>query len=425
MPLSQRVFSLLLATLLLTHSFLSVASSAVDSPALRFSGFATVGAVWGGDDVLGFRRDLPQEGVFDQDMSLGIDSLLGLQLDAKVNDRLGGAVQLVIKDRLDDSPENNVAWAFARYRFNPEWTLRVGRIGLDVYLLSEYRNLGFSYLWARPPVEFYSPVAFDSFDGADLVWSIPLADGLFRAKFYGGRVRNDFFVQKVVELELNPTLGLSLSWESERWQLRMTAAQNRFDKDLEYFPGLDGLAEILLAAEPVWPDAPSLAEQMEVNRERINYYTVGAAYNSAPWQVQAEVGLLDSEVDVYPTLLSSYLSVGRQVGPVTFYTMLADADQRTSRLAVPAPPVIPFPPGVSEQLALLADATRSAFDGASIDQSSLSFGARWDIRYDMALKFQWDRSWVHRYGSALWERRSTPTDDRVLDTFSLNLNVIF
>ena len=130
-------------------------------------------------------------------------------------------------------------------------------------------------------------------------------------------------------------------------------------------------------------------------------------------------------VDVYPTLLSSYLSVGRQVGPVTFYTMLADADQRTSRLAVPAPPVIPFPPGVSEQLALLADATRSAFDGASIDQSSLSFGARWDIRYDMALKFQWDRSWVHRYGSALWERRSTPTDDRVLDTFSLNLNVIF
>lgn len=416
MPLSQRLLSWLLALPLLIVANLG-ATNTIDASRLHFRGFATAGAVWGGNDQLGFRRDVTQDGAFEQDMDLATDSLLGLQLDAQVNDKLGGAVQLVIKDRLDDVIEKNVAWAFLRYRFNPDWTLRVGRIGLDVYLLSEYRNVGFSYLWARPPVEFYGPVAFDSFDGLDLEWSRPLGEGQFRAKLYTGRVTNDFLVLDVEKLELNPVVGLSFNWESQHWQLRMTAAQNQL-KERGYFPGTDPLAEALLAASALWPEAHDLAGHLAVDRDDINYYSIGAAYQRAPWQIQAEVAFLDSEMDVYPTLLSRYLSVGRQLGPVTLYTMLADADPRKSARNVPAPPSVP-------ELMMLADVTRMAFTGALIDQSSLSFGARWDIRHDMALKFQWDRSWVHQWATGLWLRKAVPADDQVLDTFSLNLNLFF
>lgn len=425
MPLRQRLFWLLLVIVLLPAAMARAAELALDRDKVRFSGFATAGAVWGGSDILGFRRDIPQEGVFDEELSMGIDSLLGLQVDARINDQLGGAVQLVIKDRLDDSVENNVAWAFLRYRFDPEWTLRAGRIGLDVYLLSEYRNLGFSYLWVRPPVEFYAPVAFDSFDGMDLTWSIPMGEGQFRAKLFGGALHNDFFVNNPVELRLEPALGMALSWESDRWQLRMAAAHNQMDDSQYYFPGLEQVAEALNASVPLWPDAAMLEDRLVVKGAEVNYYSIGAAYSSAPWQIQAEVSYLDSAIDIFPTLLSSYVSVGRQVGPVTLYTLLSDANLQNDRLVVPAPPYYPSLPAESAQLSQLAAVTQGLFDGAYIDQSTFSLGARWDVRYDMALKCQWDRSWVDRYGSSLWDQQGLPAGDQTLDTFSINLNVIF
>jgi len=417
--------SALLAAALLQNGAMALASDGLSSPALRFSGFATVGAVKGGNDTLGFRRDLPREGVFDGDTDWATDSLLGLQLDIWLTEQLDSVVQLVVKDRLDDAIENQVAWAFLRYRFNPEWTLRAGRIGLDVYLLSDYRNVGFSYLWARPPMEFYLPVAFDSFDGVDLTWAVPLGEGLLRTKVYGGVLNNDFeLAGDIVDLKLNPSFGLAVAWESDRWQWRMTLAQNQIDGDGEYFPGLSPLAEALESVTPLWPEADQYRESLDLRKNKVNYYSTGVAFNNAPWQVQAEVAYIDSQVDVYPTLLNSYVSVGRQFGPVTLYGVLSDASSQNERIVV-TPPYIPFLPMESAYLAQLGEFLQVAFDSADMDQSTLSLGMRWDVRYDTALKVQWDRSWVSQYGAGMWELQSVPDNDQILDTFTINLNVIF
>lgn len=421
----RRLASALLALALLQHGATASASDGLNSPALRFSGFATVGAVKGGDDNLGFRRDLARTGVFDGDADWAMDSLLGLQLDLRLTEKLDGAVQMVIRDRLDDALENQVEWAFLRYRFSPDWTLRVGRIGLDVYALSEYRNVGFSYLWVRPPVEFYAPVPFYSFDGLDLTWSRPLGDGMFRAKLYGGRTGNDFEVgDGVTGHTLEPIIGVTLGWESDHWQLRMTMSQTEVEEEQEYFPGLQPLADALEQVVLLWPEATNLQANLKAGGSKIYYHSIGAAYTNAPWQVQAEVGFIDSQLDVYPALLNSYVSIGRQFGAVTVYGMLADSDNQNERVEV-EPPFIPFLPVESAQLAFLGQTLQTAFDNASMDQSSLSLGMRWDVRYDTALKVQWDRSWVSAYGSGIWDTKVAPEDDQILDTFTINLNVIF
>jgi hypothetical protein len=301
----------------------------------------------------------------------------------------------------------------------------VGRIGLDVYALSEYRNVGFSYLWVRPPVEFYAPVPFYSFDGLDLTWSRPLGDGLFRAKLYGGSTGNDFEVgDGVTGLTLEPIIGVTLGWESDHWQLRMTMSQTEVEEEQEYFPGLQPLADALEQVVLLWPEATNLQANLKAGGSKIYYHSIGAAYTNAPWQVQAEVGFIDSQLDVYPALLNSYVSIGRQFGAVTVYGMLADSDNQNERVEV-EPPFIPFLPVESAQLAFLGQALQTAFDNTSMDQSSLSLGMRWDVRYDTALKLQWDRSWVSAYGSGLWDTKIVPEDDQILDTFTINLNVIF
>lgn len=411
--------------LLLTLSA-GAAQTGLEDERLRFSGFGTLGVTRGGDEVLGFRRDMYREGVFAGHASVWADSLLGVQVDARATDHLGATLQLVGKDRADDSLEDAVEWAFLRYHFNPDWTLRAGRIGFDVFLLSEYRSLGFSYLWTRPPIEFYAPVAFDSFDGADLAWTRPLGEGTFRLKLYAGQTANNFFVEEqLLEVELNPIYGVSLSWESERWQWRISAASNQFDESQENFPGTEPLAAVLNSVAGLWPEAQRYVGRMALDEPHVDYYNIGMVFTEAPWLIQSEIGYVDSEVGLFPTLYNGYLSLGYQIGAVTLFGLVSSVHEEGDRdLLLPAP-VYPGMDLLNGQLALLQQATQRLFDSTHFNQTTWTTGLRWDLRYDLALKLQADHSRVEAYGGSLWDRQEPVGKDKALNTLSINLNFVF
>ena len=343
--LPRRISALLAAFVLMTSACTAFAAEVVGQKHFRFSGFATLGLTKGGDEDLGFHRDLDQEGLYDGDWSVSADSLLGVQMDVVVNDQFGGAVQM----------ENSVEWAFLRYRFNPDWTVRAGRIGFDLFLLSDYRNVGFAYLWTRPPVEFYAPLTFTSFDGADLTWSTYAAGGMFRAKISAGNT--------------DSTLNI-----------------------------LDN----------------------QVNFEVHDIMT--AAFS---WQIQSEISRIDPRVNLYPETVQGYISAGYQVNSLTPYFMVARSESLGETRLVPEPPVIPSAPELAAPLAALQQGVQAIYDSLSSDQTTLTAGLRWDIRYDLALKVQLDHSRVGQRGLSLWEVRSAPMADKKINTFSINLNCIF
>ena len=392
---------------------------------LRISGFGTLGVTRAGNEYLGFHRDLYREATFDGDWDVAADSLLGVQLDVKANDQWSGALQLVGKDRLEDSLNNSVEWAFVAYRPTPEWAVRAGRIGFDAYMLSEYRSVGFAYLWARPPQEFYTPVGFDSFDGADIAWEHNLGTGLMRLKLIAGSTRNDFqFGDQVAEVSLKNIHGGSLSWESDHWQLRLTLLFNDLQDENGYFPGLEALGAAYEQITPLWPEAAYYNELTRVNDPSIDYQTIGFAYNNAPWQIQGELGHIESKVSLFPSANNGYISVGRQFGAKTLYAMLSavDSDNLREEVAIwPEDPMNPYAPMVIP----LQQITQQILNSITLNQHSATLGMRWDLRYDLALKLQWDRSWVDRYGTGLWLLQEVPPDDQVVDTYSINLNFIF
>ncbi|HVL01858.1 MAG TPA: hypothetical protein VM553_18700, partial [Dongiaceae bacterium] len=355
------------------------------------------------------------------------ESTLGLQLDFNPNGEWGGTIQLMGKDTVDDSTDDAVTWAFLRYRFNPDLTLRVGRVGVDQYMLSEYRNVGFSYLWSRPPVEFYTMAGFDFFDGVDLAWTTSLSSGTLMAKLQVGQIRNTFEVQgNEVELKLSPIVGGSLHWESDRWQARISASKIRFDESYDYFPGTDQLAQTLdnPALTLFWPQASAYSDDFKLDDPYIYYFSAGAAYNNDAWNVQWESNYINSHTDFYPSVVGSYLSVGRRTGPVTPFVLGAWAESQDDRSIVAQPASTPFPE-LNQALTSLAGGLQTVRDLAPIDQHSLSLGVRWDVRYDIALKAQWDHTWVKAYSAGLWEQKAVPQDDTELNTFSINLNCIF
>lgn len=400
--------------------------AAIDlSERVRVSGFATLGAIKGGNEYLGLPQDLQSQPVFDGDWDLSPATLIGVQLDGHINDQWQATVQFIGKERLDDSLANSLAWAYITYRPAPEWTLRAGRIAFDLYMMSEYRDVGFSYLHARPSMEYYTQVNFNGFDGVDLAWGRNTETGQLRAKVFAGRtstemLRNDH----EFEMDLDLILGLTLDWESERWHWRISALSTDVSDDYDYFPGLDTLGQLYQQIAPYWQDAARYEQIITLDKTSIDYLSFGVSYQNAPWQVQAEAARIEPDLALYPVINSGYISLGRQFGAVTGYVMASIADGEDIREEVALSPVDPTNP-LSFQIRGMQEATQRMFDTIGINQQSASLGLRWDIRYDLALKVQWDRSWVKRYGAALWQVRETPDNDQVLDTFSINLNGIF
>lgn len=405
----------------------SLNSFAADDPlgqGVRFRGFATLGLTNSGDDNLGLLRELDREAIYSGDWSFKADSLLGVQLDWQASDNLSAAIQLVGKDRVDDSLENSVEWAFLRYRINPSWTVRAGRMGMDLFMLSEYRNLGFAYLWARPPPEFYTMISFSNFDGVDIAWTRPLGEGMLTAKIQTGMSEFSTELAGVsLDLKLNPMVAGSLNWETEDWRVRFGASWNEVKSDQGYFPGSSQMAAGLEMASVIWPQALYIADQMRMDDPVITYYTLGASYNKAPWQIQSEISYVDSETGVLQPITSAYISAGYRIGNFIPYLMVANSHNEHQDL--PDPPVIPGAPQISSQLLMLKDYSQSLFDAMSSDQTTLTAGLRWDFRYNMALKVQADHTWVSEDNRGSWAIRSLKVDESEINTFSIILDGIF
>jgi len=427
MAFLRRIDRILLPLVLTLLASLAHADETNLAERFRVSGFGTLGLTKGGNDYLGFRSGLDQEGVFDGDWSFLAESSLGLQVDFNSAEECGGTIQLLAKDTVADDLEESVSWAFLRYRFHPDWTLRVGRIGIDQYMLSDYRNVGFAYLWSRPPVEFYTPLSFRSLDGMSLDWSTPLGSGMLTTKLQAGNSSNTFSTfGNQVELNLKPVIVFNLHWEADRWQARVSVSRLTLEPEDGYFPGSVPIAENLQSPflAPFWPQAASYADGFRVEDPDLYYYSTGFAYDSAPWRVQFEASYGESDTDFYPALMSGYLSVGYQIGPVTPFVMYSIAYTPEDRFEM-VPPAAIGNPAIDVPLALLSQGLQDGRDLARIDQHTLSLGARWDIRYDIALKAQWDHSWVSAYSGGLWDQKAVPSEDEELNTLSINLNFIF
>ncbi len=106
------------------------------------------------------------------------------------------------------------------------------------------------------------------------------------------------------------------------------------------------------------------------------------------------------------------------VGPVTFYSIGAYA--KTLDKPVEITPQLSQP-----ALSQLQMVTHDSMNAIHIDQNTFSLGMRWDFHPQMALKAQWDHTWVRENGGGLLILREPLDRDITLNTFSVNLNFVF
>lgn len=374
-----------------------------------FSGFGTLGGVHSRTDFGGsFARDVSQlPGT--PGTQFKADSRLGAQLNWKLSESFEAVGQVVARDR---SPlarsADNLEWAFLAYRPTADTTLRLGRVSMDLFLLSDYRNVGFGYLSARPNVDFYAPMSLSSLDGFDFSQAWVVGDTAWRIKGTAGSAKYDAFFGRS---QFNDVRGLVLSRERDGLTLRgtLTVADWSIEKNSLAQPLRQGLNAVALLPVPtVASQAAAMSTALSLENIRARYTALGLAYDRNNWVINAEwMRILMHNA---PTVSGTgiYVLAGHRFGALTPFAGLS----RSRSLSPPysaatwGAELAPLAPvlgaDVVAKAQVLGQIAAEQLNGTRVDQSTLTIGLRWDIDPSLALKLQWDRVKVRENGVVLW-----------------------
>jgi hypothetical protein len=137
------------------------------------SGFGTLGYAIS-DQPYKYLRYIDDDGTFQR------DTVLGAQLDAKFSPAWSATLQGTIAPSMtnDSGWALRTTWAFVSWRPDNDWTLRLGKQRMAVYLNSENLDVGQTYEFARLPIEMYSLSPTTDFLGLSISrnWSTAMGD---------------------------------------------------------------------------------------------------------------------------------------------------------------------------------------------------------------------------------------------------------
>jgi hypothetical protein len=378
---------------------------------VSFSGFGTLGCAHNSTAQAEFIRDILQPRGVANTWNCDLDSRVGFQVNARPTADIEVVVQVVSNYNYTGSYRPELTWAFVSYSPDPDFKARVGRLGWDVYMLSDSRNVGYSYLWVRPPVDYFGPLQIPYFDGADAVFKHELGGGLVSAKVYGGRADQKVPSGPDVYYDLagSRVLGANLDYQIGDWQFRAGYTSFRAKNEL---PGFDPLFAALRGTGS--PIAADLATDLALADKTIAIMVAGAVYEHGPWQAQLMFNRQTSNSLIAPQKDSGYFLLGYRSGQWTPFVMLSatksKADpQRGTGFPTPNP---------------LDDAVSMSLAAAQSRERTLSLGLRYDVAHNVDLKIQLDRVQVQDHAAFLW-RNPQPDWNGRATIFSLALDFVF
>ena len=363
-----------------------VAPCAFAQDAVRISGFGTGALTWSNTDKAEFGRPNQASGAT-KDVTTGVDSNFGVQADYAVNSWLSVTGQgLVRKDAQDDFGAE-LAWAFAKAKVSDDVSIRVGRMGLPAFMISDYRNVGYANTMLRPPNEVYSQNLFNTIDGADVIWQHTYGDTTYTAQFAAGRNKSDLI--SGLNTTGNRMKVLNLVAEHGPLTLRFGRLTGLLSVNNTALPLLlNGLNAV--AAGYRVPQLAQLATELDVHNKKATFTSLGATLDWNNILVQSEFAKRKTDAYLNDTT-SWYVMGGYRFGKILpYYThakLSIDGSPNTN-IACPAG----YPAACGLTVAALTDkAAGLRYTGVGQgEQQTDSIGVRWDFRNSVALKVQFD-----------------------------------
>lgn len=378
---------------------------------LKVNGFMSAG--FGRVDIDDYNYD-----GLGEEWSHKTDSIVGVQLDGRVNAQTHAVVQLVGRGNEDFAVD--AEWAYVGWRPDNNSELRAGRQRYPFFMLSEYIDVGFSYPWATPPSEVYLPGFPSSYDG--LSWKYMHTSGSWTHDFqaYWGSSK---FPAGGGSFELSDGMGIGLLSSKGNWQFSLLLSQ----------------AESTFSGNQLL-DTLALTGQVEpLDGDVGKYGGIGVQYDDGRLLFMAEATTIIVD-GFFPDNDQAYATVGYRFGkflPHLTYSSSSITDQNER----PDNPVIPAlcagvglclpdgwagtPDGNPDPFPV--DTVARALENA---QYSVTLGVRYDFLPNADLKIDWTHVLDTRDTLGLFGREdgnvfysALPGDD--IDLFRVVVDIVF
>jgi hypothetical protein len=382
----QIIAAMLAMPLALSSAFAQEA----EGPSVKVSGFGTGALTWTNTNEAEFGRPNQASGAKKKPRT-GVDSNLGLQADVRINDWLSFTGQGLVRRDAEDNYGAELAWAFAKFKVSDRFSVRVGRIGLPAFMISDYRNVGYANTFLRPPVEMYSQVPFNSLDGIDATWQQSFGDTTVTGQLaYGGTE-----AQIAGGLTGKGEKMAAINVVAEHGPF--TARFGRVDATVE-ITGSASLNQLLgglraAGAGYRFPQLITMADELEARDKKASFTSLGLGMDWNDIVVQTEFAKRKTATYVNDTT-SWYVMGGYRFGKVLPYFIhgKVSIDGHPANVVPTACPA-GYPAACTPTMnALRAGAARLPYSGTGQgEQSTTSVGVRWDLYRSVALKAQVDR----------------------------------
>ena len=346
-----------------------------DSPAWKFSGFGTLGAVHASTREADYTSTVLHASGAGRSArwSMEVDSRLGAQLDVSQG-RWSAVAQLVSEQDLEGSYRPRVEWANVKYQASPDLALRLGRIALPVFLAADYRKVGYTLPWVRTPVEVYGSLPLASSDGVDATWR--WRGGA--TQVFWGHTNTHLYDES--RLHARGIVGLSHSIERGPFSARMSALTAHLTTGIgtELFSALRGFGA----------EGEVLAARYAIEDKRVSMANIGASYDPGAWFLNAELGRAHTD-SLLGRTTALYLGGGVRRGSLTPYAGYA----RVRSHGATSDPGLSLAqlPARARGAAVAANLALNAYLATIPRQSTASAGLRWDAYDSVAFKVQYDR----------------------------------
>lgn len=335
----------------------------------RLNGFISVGAGMTLDEDQTFITDPVNFGTYTNELSIKPDTMVAIQSLSKVNDRLSATAQLVGFAGTDFDVE--FEWAYVNYDLLNTVDLKVGRIRMPIFNYSSSLDLGYSYVWVRPPVDVYN-VPFTSLEGASADWDISIGDWFGTVSAYFGET-DGIDPESGSFVNFESILGGSVLLENGSFSVR---ASHSVDEDVTvtrtFYNSLADLADDATINGSV----ASVTLDLELP---MTFSSISATYDNGTAFLNAEYALTAFTNDLNNDETAWYATAGYRVGDFTPHFTYGSFSQKTNSTSSVELPVAVGP------------TTALSYAVADYPQEVTSWtaGVRWDFDIAAALKLEY------------------------------------
>lgn len=377
-----------------------------------FSGFGTVSAVKTNNENVEFIQNNRLPSGSADSWEYDNDTVLGLQAAYTISKKFKVVGQLLSRRNHRNNYEPSLDWGYLNYKHNNKLNFRFGRFISPVFLASDYRNVNYSNVWVRPPIDLYSQATINNIDGADLVYKDFIGDYTYQIQAYLGKYTLPF--PNGGELDFHHMAGVNATIEIDSLSLRagyMNGDHSYFSKDGIAQPttlwmnvAQGGLGLNLSPLDATCPLAPApglkCADLISNFNSALDFSTrhhkafdltnLAAVYDDGSFLLQAEL-MHRKSASSLADAKAAYIISGYRWNSLTPYLGFSASETLTDKIYLQTSAAYQQVIDTVLQANNLVSVGQPYFQNSVTKQNTITAGVRWDFYQGFALKMQVDQ----------------------------------